>query len=97
MVQWITDGLEIFTCLAPGTKYPEAPEPVCLSWLTERRGVLFKTRQNIHEPGIWKNKAGFSIGDLIEIRESSNMRSNKQAETWITDMRFPAKPANLQK
>lgn len=35
--------------------------------------------------------------DLIEMRESSNMRSNKQAEAWITDMRFPAKPSNLQK
>ena len=31
-------------------------------------------------------------GDLIKIRKSSNMRSNKQARTWITDMRFPAKP-----
>lgn len=52
MVKWITDCLEMFTCFAPGTKYPEAPEPVCLSWLTTRGGVLFKTQQNIHEPGI---------------------------------------------
>lgn len=33
----------------------------------------------------------FSV-NLTENREISNMRSNKQARTWITDMRFPAKP-----
>lgn len=32
------------------------------------------------------------IWDLSEIRESSYMSSNKQVGTWITDMRFSAKP-----
>lgn len=35
--------------------------------------------------------------DLIEFGESGNMRSHKQTGTRITDMRFAAKPTNLQK